>query len=237
MSGKNARNYTHLYDKSMYTSMWTAYPVYSSAMGSLTRPKWSNNPEIPTNYQISLWDGSYDGGTTYSRGHLIPNGSRNGISEMQKQTFYATNSVPQRQNRFNGTIWSNLENAIRGLVSSASDTVYVVTGVAFQKKGGSETIKWITPNCDTKQCPVPNYFYKVVLKVKRDGSKKITSASTVGIWMEHRDYKSSEEYADFAVSVDQIEEWTGFDFFANLPESLQTTVEQNESWSTFAAFK
>ena len=55
--------------------------------------------------------------------------------------------------------------------------------------------------------------------------------------MEHRDYAKSEEYTNFAVSVDQIEEWTGFDFFANLPESLQTTAETNTSWSTFAAFK
>ena len=217
--------------------MWTAYPVYQSAIGSGRSADWKANPSIDEQYQINIWDGSYDGGNTYSRGHLIPNGSRNGISEMQKQTFYATNSVPQRQNKFNGTIWSNLENAVRGLVSSASDTVYVVTGVAFQKKGASETVKWITPKKDTKQCPVPNYFYKVVLKVKRDSSGQITSASTAGIWMEHRDYAKSEEYTNFAVSVDQIEEWTGFDFFANLPESLQTTAETNTSWSTFAAFK
>lgn len=174
-------------------------------------------------------------GNIYSRGHMIPNGSRNGIRDMQLQTFYATNSVPQKQNKFNGSIWANLENALQGMTSS-TDTVYVVTGVAFQKVGGSETIKYIKPAKDSKQCPVPNYFYKVALKVKRSGSA-ITDACAVGVWMEHRDYNSGETYSQFTVTVDQIEEWLGLNFFTNLPEDLQTKAENNSSWSTFANFK
>ena len=219
----------------MYTSLWTAYPLYASAMGSLKRPDdWSKNPNIDEKYQINLWDGSY-GVDDYSRGHMIPNGSRNGIRAMQLQTFYATNSVPQKQNKFNGSIWAKLENALQGMTSS-TDTVYVVTGVAFQKVGGSETVKYIKPTKDSKQCPVPNYFYKVALKVKRSGSA-ITDACAVGVWMEHRDYDSSETYDKFTVTVDQIEEWLGLNFFTNLPEGLQTTAEKNSSWSTFASFR
>ena len=229
-----ARNYTHLYDTKMYTSLWTAYPLYKEAMGDLKRPgSWSRNPNIDEKYQINLWSGSYGVGD-YSRGHMIPNGSRNGIRDMQLQTFYATNSVPQKQNKFNGSIWANLENALQGMTSS-TDTVYVVTGVAFQKVGGSETIKYIKPAKDSKQCPVPNYFYKVALKVKRSGSA-ITDACAVGVWMEHRNYDSSETYSQFAVTVDQIEEWLGLNFFTNLPEALQTAAEKNSSWSKFASF-
>ena len=228
-----ARNYTHLYDTKMYTSLWTAYPLYASAMGSLDRPSWSRNPNIDEKYQINLWDGSY-GVKGYSRGHMIPNGSRNGIRAMQLQTFYATNSVPQRQDYFNGSIWAKLENALQGMTSS-TDTVYVVTGVAFNKVGESKTVKYIKPAKDSKQCPVPNYFYKVALKVKRSGTA-ITDACAVGVWMEHRDYDSSETYDQFTVTVDQIEEWLGLNFFTNLPEGLQTTAEKNSSWSTFAMF-
>ena len=238
MMASDKRNYTHYYDTKMYTSLWTAYPVYLDAMGSLSRKniKWQSNPNIDTKYQINVWDGSYNTSGDYSRGHMIPNGSRNGIKAMQLQTFYATNSVPQLQDTFNGTIWGRLENALQGMVNSKTDTVYVVTGVAFNKVGGSETVKYIKPAHDSKKCPVPNYFYKVALKVKRSGST-ITDASAVGIWMEHRSYSSSEEYDEFAVSVDQIEEWTGLDFFVNLPEALQLTAEKNSSWSTFANFK
>ena len=78
------RNYTAYYDKSTYTSMWTAYPLQEKHMGSLSRPsKWYFNTEIGQEHQVDLTDSSYEG-TTYSRGHLIPNASRNGISEMQQ---------------------------------------------------------------------------------------------------------------------------------------------------------
>lgn len=50
-----ARNYTHLYDTKMYTSLWTAYPLYRSAMGSLDRPgSWSYNPKIDQKYQVKF---------------------------------------------------------------------------------------------------------------------------------------------------------------------------------------
>lgn len=232
-SGK--RNYTHYFDTEMYTSLWTAYPLYSAAMGDLSRPSnWHSNPNIDTKYQINVWDGSYNAGGDYSRGHLIPNGSRNGIKAMQLQVFYATNSVPQVQTKFNDGIWNSLENALQEIAKAKTDTVYVVTGVAFNKVGGSETVNYISPAHDSKKCPVPNYFYKVALKVKRSGST-ITAASAVGVWMENKVYGDSN-YSQYAVSVDQIEEWTGLDFFVNLPEELQKTAESNTSWTSFKSF-
>ena len=164
---------------------------------------------------------------------MIPNGSRDGIQEMQKQTFYVTNSVPQRQNRFNGTIWNALENAIQGIAES--EEVYVVTGVAFNKVGENKTIEYITPSDDTsQQCAIPNYFYKVVLKVDKSGST-VTSASTIGFWFVHQDYTGTD-YTSTAVSVDQIEQWTGMDFFVNLPDNVEASAETNANWSSFLSF-
>ena len=226
----SARNYSYLFDKSMYTTMWTAYPLYSSVIGGGASASWKPNPNLDESAQINIWSGSY-GVEDYSRGHLVPDASRDGNSEMLKQAYYATNQVPQIQNSFNGGIWSNLEGAVRSEVKS--DTLYVVNVVAFRKFGGSENIKYIQPAKDTKQCPVPNYFYKVVMKVKRSGST-ITSASTVGFWFEHKTYSGS--YANYAVSVNQIEEWTGMDFFVNLPDSVEATAETNSNWSAFQGF-
>ena len=224
------RNYTILYDKSTYTSMWVAYPLESKHMGSFKRPgSWSFNPLIDTKYQVDLCSSSYEPG--HSRGHLIPNGSRNGIQEMQRQTFYVTNSVPQIQDNFNGGIWNNLENALQGIAES--EKIYIVTGVLFSKVGESKTIKYTKAKDDTKNVPVPNYFYKVVLKVTTNGGA-VTSASTIGFWFEHRTY--SDSYTNYAVSVDQIEQWTGFDFFPNLPDSIENSVESNSSWSSFQSF-
>lgn len=152
---------------------------------------------------------------------------------MQKQTFHVTNSVPQRQNKFNGSIWNALEQAVQSV--AASEEIYVVTGVALNKVGETKSVSYVSPSAAPSQrCAIPNYFYKVVLKVNYSGNT-VTSASTVGFWFEHKDYEGND-YTQYSVSVDQIEQWTGFDFFVNLPDSVETTAETNSSWSTFKNF-
>lgn len=232
VSVSGERNYTAYYDNSTYTSMWVAYPLQSSHMGSLDRPsKWYYNPLIATSEQVNLCDHSYEG-DTYSRGHLIPNASRNGNYEMQLQTFYVTNSVPQVQNSFNSGVWSELESALQS--EASSETIYIVTGVAFSKVGETKSVSYIQATDDTKDIPIPNYFYKVALKVKTNSSGTVTSASTVGFWFENKAY--SDTYTNYAVTVDQVEQWTGFDFFANLPDSVEVTVESSKDWNAFLAF-
>ena len=224
------RNYTHLYDKSTYTSLWTAYALNSSHMGGLDRPeKWTYSPNIMQSNQVNLTDHSYN--DNYSRGHLIPNASRNGNLTMQLQTFYVTNSVPQIQGNFNGGIWQQLEAALQS--EAKSEEIYIVTGVAFNKVDESKAIKYTTAKDDSKKVPVPNYFYKVALKVEKSGNT-VTSAMAVGFWFEHKTY--SDKYYNYAVSVDQIEQWTGFDFFVNLPDGVESTAEKNGSWSSFDSF-
>ncbi len=246
-----ARNYSYLYEYSNYTSLWTAYPLYSDVMSESKNTRgttWAKNPDIAESKQINCWDASYNvvyGQTTYvdnastasdyfARGHSIPNADRNKDDKMQTQTYYATNSTPQIQNKFNAKIWGKLEGDVRS-IASATDTVYVVTGPAFHKGNGNESVTWITPKGDpTKTVPVPNYYWKVLLKVKRSGGT-VTSARAVGVWIPHTQYESTD-YSSFVTSVDQIESWTGFDFFANLPDDKETSAESNSSWSSFQSF-
>ena len=230
------RNYSYYYDTDWYSSMWVAYPLYADVIGSGRSDEWAPNPDIPESEQINVWDGSYGvnvSGTIYSRGHQIANGDRNGNSAMRRQTFYATNSTPQIQDRFNGGIWNNLENAIQGL-AEGRDTVYVATGPVFRTVGGSEDIKWIQPSHDSKKAPVPNYYWKAVLKVRRSGGT-VTDAMAVGFWFEHRQY--SDSYENYTMSVDEIERLTGFDLFSNLPEPVESAAETNTSWTTFKNYK
>lgn len=232
VSVDDERNYTHFYDKATYTSMWVAYPLSAHHMGSYGRPdSWDWNPYISTSDQVNLCSRSYAG--DYSRGHLIPNASRNGIREMQLQTFYVTNSVPQIQGGFNGGIWQKLEAALQSI--GERETIYIVTGVAFNKVGESKSVNYTKAKDDTKDVPVPNYFYKVVLKVKTNSNGEVTDAETVGFWFENK-YHDNSLYANYTVTTDQVEAWTGFDFFTKLPDTLEEAAEKNSSWSTFQQF-
>lgn len=240
MGGSTQRNYTCLYDPEMYASYWVAYPLCSSHMGSGRDESWAYDPDVTSSKQTNVIAGAYGvyldtenyTNNYYARGHQIPNADRNGVDAMMAQTYYMTNLTPQLQNGFNGGVWNNLEAAVRS--EASSDTLYVVTGAAFRKKGGSESITTIVNTRDSKTLPVPNYYWKALLKVTWSGDT-VTAASAVGFWLPHQDLKGAD-YADYAVSVDQIETWTGFDLFANLPSSLQTTAEANTSLDSFSDF-
>ena len=235
----------------MFTSLWVAYPLYESVMSGKESGSWKENPNVPDNYEINVLKNSYNvnyGSTTpdgydskqeyYSRGHQIPNADRNNHATMNSQTYYLTNSTPQIQNGFNGGIWSSLENSIRGAVPSG-DTLYVVTGAAFAKVGETKDVTWILPRNEieegtNKKCPVPNYYWKAALKVRRTESG-LSEAVTIGFWVPHDDLKG-RNYTEFAVSVDSLEALTGFDLFVNLPDKMETAVETNVSWETFSDF-
>ncbi|MBR6971873.1 MAG: DNA/RNA non-specific endonuclease [Bacteroidales bacterium] len=265
VNNKERRNYSYMYEYSTYTCLWVAYPLYSGAMttsnntilGPYTPMEmasmedrgqtWAKNPDIAEGKQVNCWSASYNvlygqtnyvndasgtGQEYYARGHQIPNADRSEIDQMQTQTYYATNSTPQIQNSFNAKVWGQLEAGVR---SSVKDTVYVVTGAAFAKVGETKSITYIHPKGDPyKSVPVPNYYWKVLLKVKRNGSN-LVAASAIGFWFVHEPYDTND-YTQYRYSVDQIEEWTGFDFFTNLPVSLQETAESNTNWNTFKSF-
>ena len=234
LNGKNVRNYSILYDPSRYASLWTAYVYCDAYHGSGTGNGWLVNPQIPATKQSSCKSAypSVDG-VTYDRGHQIPNADRNADNSLQNQTYYWTNSTPQHSS-FNQGIWNNLENQVRTL-AAATDSVYVVTGPVYQTAGGSETVRTFQNSSnDGKVLPIPNYYFKVLLKVKRSGGS-ITSASAIGFWFTHEAH-SGENWQNFAVSVDEIERKTGFNFFANLPPSIESSAETNTNWNTFRNF-
>ena len=240
MEGRQQRNYTVLYDADTYISYWVAYPLCHAHLTSGREEIWGYDPKVDQSHQTSVSKGYGASCPTanypnnfYARGHQLPNADRNAVPQMQEQTYYSTNMTPQLQNGFNGGIWAKLEAAVRQTVPQG-DTLYVVTGASIRKLHENLAAKKILNKNDGKQLPVPNYYWKVLLKVKRDG-EKLVDAKTVAFWLPHDDLKG-HGYAEYVVSVDQVEQWTGFDFFINLPDSMETTAETADSWIDFCGF-
>ena len=228
------RNYTVFYDTEMMAPLWTAYPLNNSHMSSGRINTWTFNPSISEDRQIQVCDGSYSI-ENYARGHMCPNGSRNNNETMQQQTFYVTNQVPQIHNGFNNGIWKNLESAVQ--VLAKNEEIFVTTGVSFHKGNETPQIQHISPaKHSEQQVPVPPYFYKLVLRVKYVAAS-VTDASCTAFWFEHKAYESGDNFDNYRKSVDQVEEWTGFDFFVNLPDEIENVAEaKNISWSQFVNF-
>lgn len=224
------RNYTVFYDTEMMAPLWTAYPLNNSHMSSGRINTWTFNPSISEDRQIQVCDGSYSI-ENYARGHMCPNGSRNNNETMQLQTFYVTNQVPQIHNGFNNGIWKNLESAVQ--VLAKNEEIFVTTGVSFHKGNETPQIQYISPaKYPEQRVPIPPYFYKLVLRVKYVAAS-VTDASCIAFWFENRAY-IQDKFHNHSCSVDQVEEWTGFDFFVNLPNEIENVAEaKNISWSQF----
>ena len=241
------RNYSYNYSYSRLGCLWVAYPLTSSHLSGNASSSWAKNPDIPDDKQImNMFSNSYpsnfENADNYSKGHQIPNADRCNKA-MNTQTYYITNQTPQIASSFNSGVWGNLETAIRSIVNSStsSDTVYVVTGACYQTVGGNETVNTLTAKSTSsvtpKSVPVPNYYWKAVLKAKWNGNM-VTDALAVGFWFKHE--ATSKTYTQFATTVDEIERLTGFDLFTNLPgdnlSGIEKTAEENSSWSTFQLF-
>ena len=237
MQGRSQRNYSYVYDDDVFASYWVAYPLCAAHVTTGREEIWGYDPKVPREGQTSVSKGYGANIPTknypknfYARGHQLPNADRNAVPEMQAQTYYSTNMTPQIQNGFNGGIWAKLEAAVRECIPQ-DDTLYIVTGATFRKVGEEEKIDTIINKNDGKQLPVPNYYWKAVLKVKREQNQPVAGL-TIGFWLPHDDLKGFT-YDAYTVSVDQIEEWTGFDLFVNLPDGAEIQAESNADWADF----
>lgn len=207
MGGKTYRNYSFGWSQKDRVALWVAYPLcklYTS--GSVGRTdEWALDPLLGNDSAAPF--GGYAG--NYARGHQVPSADRQCCYEANAQTFYGTNMTPQL-NAHNEGIWSNLESKVRNIANS-SDTTYVVTGVIVSSSSKKEKDSY------GNSVTIPDAYFKVLLKYSK--------ASTLGQWnaaafyLEHRAYSGgiSKEHS---MSVDELEEMTGIDFFVNLPAKI-----------------
>lgn len=210
LDGKTYRNYSFGWSQKDLVAVWVAYPLcrfYTNGSAGRTNA-WAYDPLLG-----SLSAAPFGGyAEELARGHQIPSADRQCCYDANAQTFYGTNMTPQI-NAHNEGIWSDLEGKVRGW-ANASDTLYVATGVVLE--GSTRT----TYDSDGKSITVPSAYFKAVLKYSR--------ASTLGTWnaaafyLEHRAYSESLGKAH-SMSVDELEEITGIDFFVNLPAKVGET--------------
>lgn len=205
MKDKIYRNYSFAWSQKDLVSVWLAYPLcktYTDKVVDRT-DAWNYDPILGP--ELSSAPFSYYAGD-YARGHQVPSADRLCCREANEQTFYGTNIAPQL-NEHNEGIWSNLENRIRE-IANASDTTYVVTGCVVE---GS---KELTEDSDGKTMTVPVAFFKAVLRYKKGDANVWTAA---GFYTDHKNYGGSNaDLKAVSMSIDELEEKTGHDFFVNL---------------------
>lgn len=230
INGKKVVTYELEYDKSKFHSRWVAFRfdgnTRAQSVGRSDEP-FMDDPSLSSTLHIG-----YKGfGPGYDRGHLCASADRLYDRTANEQTFYMSNMSPQLSS-FNQGYWVTLESQVQKLGRSKtfSDTLYVVKGGTIKE---GQIKSYITRNNGNKVA-VPKYYYMALLKVKNG------VYNSIAFWMEHKEYGYSynnkaplSEIMNHAVSVNELEQLTGIDFFPNLPDATEEKVEDQKDINTW----
>ena len=212
------------WDNSMIANRWTCYEMYNNNWDGLVdrTNDFKEDPELPAATRSTLDDYKNSG---YSRGHLCPSADRTMSEDQNKQTFFLSNMQPQWQYH-NGGQWGTLEDKVRDWADQC-DTLYVVKAATISEyvtiNGTQQSGLKTNEHCIGKsgrELIVPAYFYMALMKY----DKASNTYSAVGIWTYHckdKDEKQPEQY----ITIDELEQRTGIDFFCNLPDDIEATTE------------
>ena len=205
--GKTYRNYSFGWSQKDRVALWVAYPLckfYTN--GSVGRTEaWAMDPLLGED-SAAPFEG-YAG--SYARGHQVPSADRQCCYDANAQTFYGTNMTPQL-NAHNEGIWADLEGKVRGWANT-SDTTYVVTGVTVSASSKKERDSY------GNSLTIPDAYFKAVLKYNK--ASTFAPWTAAAFYLEHRAYSGSITKSH-SMSIDELEEITGIDFFVNLPAKV-----------------
>ena len=214
LGGKAIRSWSFDYDSKALLAHWVAYPLNKTLRGSGARTdQWGLDPKVPASQQPVLYNAyKADNGKKYDRGHQLPSADRLD-RDANVKTFYFTNMTPQLSG-LNSASWADLENRVRTW-SESFDTLYVVTGCSV--KGSTE----VAYDNDRKAVTVPTGYYKALLGYKKTGSVGNSSQNGgyigCAFWFDHVAY--SGDFMSKAITISELEQKTGVNFFVNLPEA------------------
>lgn len=219
--------YSVEWDNKLIANRWTCYQLHEGNTMSTVKRKddFKADEEVAVSSQLADYSGS-----GFSRGHLCPSADRLCSTEQNKQTFFLTNMQPQYQTH-NGGLWGRLEDEVRNFATDDTktnahcDTLYVVKAATITDKVtiNGEEVDGIYPDikCNNKLL-VPKFFYMALLHY----NKETDTYQAIGIWTKHiNDNQSVENLGDYAISIDELEQRTGIDFFCNLPDEIEQEVE------------
>lgn len=145
--------------------------------------------------------------TGYDRGHMAPAGDMKWDEKAMEECFSMANIVPQAHTLNSGT-WGKLEEKCRQRAVADSLIVIVCGPVPDEPPMAHIGLTGVA---------VPQRFFKVIL------SPTSIPPKAIGFIMPNGYVEGGMQRC--AVSVDSIESLTGYDFFASLPDDVESQVE------------
>lgn len=148
----------------------------------------------------------------YDRGHLCPAADQKWSDLAMNDCFVMANMCPQ-DHSLNSGAWATLENKER-IWAKRDSAIIIVAGPIYDKTDRS--------TIGNAAVRVPSAFFKVIAAPYLDNPR--------GIGFVYPNFSSPGNMQNYSMTIDEVEKITGYDFFYNLPDSLEEAVESVASF-------
>ncbi len=193
---------------------WVSWHLDTSWLGSTPRQDdFRGDSSLPAGW-YKVVSTSYSG-SGYDRGHMCPSADRTATVADNSATFLMTNMLPQAADN-NRITWEGLEEYARDLVIDDGDELYIIAG----GYGNAGTI-------NSGHVLVPTYTWKVIIVLpagSNDVSRVTSSTRTIAVFVPNQN-SINHDWKTYRVSVDYVESMTGYDFFSNVTDATENTIE------------
>ena len=195
--------YTVSYNDNWRIPNWVAYELtLEKTLGTVKRSNKFVADPLVDGVETHTSDYSNSG---YDRGHMAPAADMKCSEKPMRESFYLSNICPQLHN-LNAGDWKELEEKGRDWAQEEG-SIFIVCGPIVSE----------TPNRNgVTKIAVPDAFFKVFLCYGKQ-------SKAIGFIMPHK--KGSHPLHSYAMSIDEVEEITGIDFFPNLPNEQEEELE------------
>ena len=178
---------------------------------------------------------SYNGtATSMDRGHMSAHKTNAAWGEDNSDAGCLMSNIAPQHLSLNRGPWKNLEIAIRNIVASGqADEIWIITGTIIDKPA------------DPRFVELEGYYENVANSVKVPyATYKIASwFDSTGAFIVRgfvlEQSERSNTLTDHLFKIDDIENWTGIDFFPELEDSVESSIENTSydslGWSIATA--
>ncbi len=146
----------------------------------------------------------------YDRGHLAPSADFRWSKEAMSESYYYSNISPQLP-AFNRGKWAELEGFLRKYVIENETKLIVLTAPIL-----TDDLRTITQS--PNEVSIPEQFVKIVYDPLNE--------RTIGFVMDNA--ALTEPLSHYARTINEIEMLTGFNYFSNIEEELETEFSWEE---------
>ncbi|MDE6296696.1 MAG: DNA/RNA non-specific endonuclease, partial [Muribaculaceae bacterium] len=166
-----------------------------------------------TDNEIENCPSTYDyRNSGFDRGHLCPAADQKWSQKAMEDCFVLANICPQ-DHSLNTGAWKTLESKER-LWAQRDSAIVIVSGPIYEPSDQDFI--------GNAQVRVPSAFFKVLAAPYLDNPR--------GIAFIYPNMTAPGNMENYVVTIDEVEETTGFDFFSALPDEIENLIESKSSF-------